>query len=914
MDSAQFSSWFEQLTGFAPHAWQVSLAQDSSVQNRLVHIPTGFGKTIGVAAAWLFHRQFTSDYPRRLVWCLPSRVLVEQTVESLTQLFQSASEVDGRESVPVYPLMGGVETGDWYRYPEKACALVGTQDMLLSRALSRGYGSGRARWPIEFGLLNQDCLWVIDEVQLQGVGLATSAQLQAFRQANKSGIVGNCKTWWMSATLQPDWLKTKDFADSVPALSDNLMALPQADRTGKLWDATKTCRGEVISGKPEKAKKEWAELILDRHFASVEPARMTLVIVNRVDSAIAIHDALKKHLAKEEDAPELKLIHSRFRGRERKAWTSDFLSRAGSTVDGVNRIVVATQVVEAGVDISATTLITEMAPWGSLVQRFGRAARYGGEANIVVIDTQLKAKDTLPYDEGDLSAAGEAVSQVENVSLSGLNKLECDLRDGDADLYNRLYRYEYRHLLSQRDCDELFDTTADLTGADLDIGRFIREEANRDISVCWCEVDWEQDESKLPSPKHQPRRESLCPVPLKDARDWLLIKKQKRSEWTKKNHAWHWDYVEGTWKRLTSQQQLIPGAVVLVDVRYGGYDPQQGFTGKPDKKISLDVSNVFEGSDELVDDLADQGQVREDRSQADVPQTIATHGQQVCAEVGGLADRLKLPVRLKLLLEMAARWHDWGKAHGAFQANIRREEDADCWELAKARQWVDYWSKDFGCPEKLGWPGPPMGKRRGFRHELATTLGMLELLSRAQPNHEALLGPFAELIELGEIDRLDYAPLSEHNALIEELQALSAADFHLLLYLICSHHGKVRGQWQSTPLDQEFPIENNQLLGSGMPICGIRDGDLLPGAQLYDAEGRCLKLPAVELHLDSAKLGINSRFGASWTERVQRVKADWGIFTLAWLEAIFRAADGRASEHAAELGPDPLLANPQEVN
>ncbi|OYT68348.1 MAG: hypothetical protein CFK52_15225, partial [Chloracidobacterium sp. CP2_5A] len=99
--------------------------------------------------------------------------------------------------------------------------LIGTQDMLLSMALNRGYGSARARWPMEYGLLNVDCLWVMDEIQLMDVGLATSAQLQAFAATDeKAGKLPRPRrTWWMSATLQRDWLR------KAPALC-NVDALP----------------------------------------------------------------------------------------------------------------------------------------------------------------------------------------------------------------------------------------------------------------------------------------------------------------------------------------------------------------------------------------------------------------------------------------------------------------------------------------------------------------------------------------------------------------------------------------------------------------------------------------------------------------------------------------------------------------
>ncbi|MDZ4800391.1 MAG: DEAD/DEAH box helicase, partial [Bryobacteraceae bacterium] len=54
----------------------------------LLDVPTGMGKTAAVALAWLWKRGWReggreagpdAGTPRRLVYCLPMRVLVEQT-------------------------------------------------------------------------------------------------------------------------------------------------------------------------------------------------------------------------------------------------------------------------------------------------------------------------------------------------------------------------------------------------------------------------------------------------------------------------------------------------------------------------------------------------------------------------------------------------------------------------------------------------------------------------------------------------------------------------------------------------------------------------------------------------------------------------------------------------------------------
>lgn len=175
-----YASWFQRVAGFAPHPWQRRLGEAAEPQRRLLRIPTGLGKSAGTILPWLYHAVQRSDasWPRRLVFVLPMRVLADQVAREATQWIETA-----KLDVPVHLLMGGVEALRWVEDLERPALLVGTQDMLLSRALNRGYASARGLWPMEFGALHSDALWVFDEVQLMGVGLATSTQLEAFRRS-----------------------------------------------------------------------------------------------------------------------------------------------------------------------------------------------------------------------------------------------------------------------------------------------------------------------------------------------------------------------------------------------------------------------------------------------------------------------------------------------------------------------------------------------------------------------------------------------------------------------------------------------------------------------------------------------------------------------------------------------------------
>jgi len=458
--------------------------------------------------------------------------------------------------------------------------LVGTQDMILSRALMRGFASARGRWPIDFGLLHQDALWVLDEVQLMDVGLATSAQLAAFRAREVKRALRPTHSWWMSATLQPQWLATVDHAATLPGLERDLLAIPARERTGGLFDVKKAVTRRPDLSTPDEVAALAAE--------KVRPGALTLVIANTVDRAREIHDGIVERFSEgkskakrlRDDAPEIRLVHSRFRGHERAGWT--FLRRDAQP-SAAGRIVIATQVVEAGVDISAAELVTDLAPWPSLVQRIGRCARYAGETGAVtIVGVSTATKLVGPYEASDLEAAANALDALG--ADAGPASLEAFDEQLPTAVRASLYRYEPLHVLRHVDVDELFDTSPDLSGGDIDPSRFIRTGEDRDLTVAWRdlgELGGRRTLTRTDCPL--PSRDELLRVQLDTARKWLADLDAP---------AYAFDYLDGDWKQLRSAdlRRLHPGSVVVVAATAGGYSITRGRCEAPPTPLERGLS------------------------------------------------------------------------------------------------------------------------------------------------------------------------------------------------------------------------------------------------------------------------------------------------------------------------------------
>jgi CRISPR-associated endonuclease/helicase Cas3 len=272
--ATDFVSVFEKACTFSPYGYQVRLATAVELPE-LLNVPTGLGKTAAVVVAWVWRRFFAQEEirqhtPRRLVYCLPVRVLVEQTFENTQKWLAELSLLGepGEGKVSVHLLMAGRVNEAWEKHPEANSVLIGTQDMLLSRALNRGYAMSRYRWPMHFALLNNDCLWIMDETQLMGVGVETSAQLAALRRV--LGIQGNAQSLWMSATLVQAQLETVDHPK--PAGGFRFLGLDSDDlakpEVRKRIYARKTVRKLDLALTKDGAKsypKDLATVIISEH-------------------------------------------------------------------------------------------------------------------------------------------------------------------------------------------------------------------------------------------------------------------------------------------------------------------------------------------------------------------------------------------------------------------------------------------------------------------------------------------------------------------------------------------------------------------------------------------------------------------------------------------------------------------------
>lgn len=134
----------------------------------------------------------------------------------------------------------------------------------------------------------------------------------------------------------------------------------------------------------EKDEKSLVEFVKEQWDAwgslDVHGPQKVIVFVNTVERAIRVYDELKG-LFENQDRPEVILAHSRFTKDDRRNVEDKLSQFFGKNANTHPAILVTTQVAEAGLNISAPLVITELCPMDSLIQRAGRCQRFNHDGS-----------------------------------------------------------------------------------------------------------------------------------------------------------------------------------------------------------------------------------------------------------------------------------------------------------------------------------------------------------------------------------------------------------------------------------------------------------------------------------------------------------------------------------------------------
>ena len=344
-------------------------------------------------------------------------------------------------------------------YPTTGTTSAGFQDYLLAQSdLERALMHSRASADIDEILDNggaddeDGSLWIADVLDLWGKKVVA---------CTVDSVLSLLACWRRALAASPVFAQSAFVFDEVHSYDEHLfgafLAFLRWTRgsclvmTASLSDARRAAiehacgqRIEPIRGEPaaEDAPRYRIAQVRSGDVARhVEEARESggkvLYVANTVARATAAFDRLAPHWG-----PRARLYHSRFRYEDRVGIQARVLELFRSPGPA---FVAATQVCEMSLDISATLLISELAPFPSLVQRLGRLNRRrdpeGARLALVVAP-----KDPLPYARKELSAAREMLAP-----LVGRDTSQRDLAHALAGMADGPYEERIMPLISPHD-------------------------------------------------------------------------------------------------------------------------------------------------------------------------------------------------------------------------------------------------------------------------------------------------------------------------------------------------------------------------------------------------------------------------------------------------------------------------------
>lgn len=661
-------------------------------KNVLLTAPTGSGKTRAALHPFLWALDHEGYLPSKCIYSVPMRILANQFIEEYKAIIEGYGLAIGRSD-----LRATIQTGEQQGDREFVSNLIfATIDQTLSSYLLTPYSLPRRLGNINAGALVGAYL-VFDEFHLYDPNSTLPTTLHMLKQLN---------------SITPFVLMTATFSTSLIEelaceLNCEIVPKPEDERQAILGiKSQQKTRRYYVADTPLNAQR-----VLETHRGR------SIVICNQVERTQRLYRRLN---ALKRDHTRLILLHSQFLTEDRRR-IETFLQETFAKDSSTDVIVVATQAIEVGVDISSTVMHTELAPANSIVQRAGRCARYEGDEGDVYIYYMIEADDGsvidltqnfMPYEGmGDvISKTLTAFHARSGSTFSYLDEqavLDEAHTESDTAMLQRLRSIQTDH---KRKIHALQSGNPNQGGGTVDPRHLIREIASQPVTIS------SNPDSLLEAPFDAPAFGLHPGTVQKHLEEWLKRGNALKLEWSVKMLVEKDDERQSqanqerfVWQPVTDAKSAWGAQLLIVNPALASYDPDFGFIAhREDEKM-------WEA------ELPDREARTTYRSTRYRLETYARHIQlvhqafdELWGEVAENAQQLEKrfdwqPGTLRRACELAVLLHDVGKLSRSwqkwvqeYQAKIGQTTDP---REAYAHTDYDSWSEDHRTAQKQ------MGKR-----------------------------------------------------------------------------------------------------------------------------------------------------------------------------------------------------------
>ncbi|GFO97419.1 CriSPR-associated helicase Cas3 [groundwater metagenome] len=329
--------------------------------------PTGSGKTEG-AIAWALRNKKLNG---KILYVLPNQVLTNSIYERLTKHFGDKNVGLLHSSSVLYQILNRLKTDESEQYDPKEFLptvdekeghrlnrmmfkpiMVTTVDQLLMTAFN-----GNKRWSVIMGEVMGGAI-IFDEIH------AYDGHMLALLERVTRELRDYSKMLFMSATMPKNLI---DFLSK-------LLHIEGESHIVKDVTLLNNARNEyIINEKTLFEKEKISKKVVDEIERYIENGKRVAIVCNTVKATQEAYQQISNNKLKIKPM----CLHSRFIAKDRRKKEKNLeKDKAKSRNDqSWPKILVATQVIECGMDIDYDVLFTEGAPLEAIIQRAGRVNR-----------------------------------------------------------------------------------------------------------------------------------------------------------------------------------------------------------------------------------------------------------------------------------------------------------------------------------------------------------------------------------------------------------------------------------------------------------------------------------------------------------------------------------------------------------